>query len=1117
MSENIDLRDYDELSHALTLAQHTVYKKYLHELSVYPVVKPTDILLDETAEDCVRFFQLKELSCKKGEDIFQKLSTVYYASMSLGCNLIVMVDVENINAPVKIYIGVRNNGENETARECLRTSFRTLKNGIKSNFPGTQIKDVPSQGEMPKLVEDIFGKSVQYISSVSCVASARDKSKTENKAFIQGLERFVDAMRGSTYTALFIAEPIMASEQAMIREGYENLYSTLSSFEKSVWSYNENESQAVMSSLSKGISKSVTDGTNHTQAHTRSVGANIGLNYSQSNSTSTSQTESISKSKPTKVARVGQALGLVGGVVGMAVPGAGTVVGAVISGIGGLMQGGSTSSTIANTLTNTIGKSLGINGGLNVGYANTISDGQMHSETMTESETKTEGETTTKGNGKTLQIENINKPIEQLLKQIEEQLKRTREGEDYGAYSCSAYFLSGKQESSLLAANTYRALMIGEGSSVESGAVNFWNGREEAEKVQSIKEYLKRFTHPIFAMSLLENPQSLEDFITYTPGTIVSGLELPLHLGLPTRSVYGLPVLEHAEFGRNVTYKSSASHMDFQSVHMGNIYHMGQIEEKSSVDLDMPELTAHTFITGSTGAGKSNTIYQLLGKLTESKVRFLVIEPAKGEYKDVIGRRNDVRTFGTNPLIKDMELLRLNPFRFPKHTHILEHLDRLVEIFNVCWPMYAAMPAILKDSMERAYISCGWDLEKSENKYDGELFPTFKDVVKQIKEVLIESDYSDDNKGDYTGSLVTRLRSLTNGINGLVFTTDDIKDEELFDKNVIIDLSRVGSSETKSLIMGLLVLKLQEYRMEQRSIGANLNDDLKHITVLEEAHNLLKRTSTEQSSESSNLIGKSVEMLANSIAEMRTYGEGFVIEIQCPGLLDMSVIRNTNTKIILRLPDFSDRELVGKAAGLTDNQIIELAKLEKGVAAIYQSDWLEPVLCKVDKYEDNTKESVKYNRQPEYENGHDPNIDNNVSQTLLDCIMNKELYRKGDRVDIQKIKTMVLNSNLDTKIKRDFVRYIAADKDEELESLSALMYDFLKTGDAIKEADGCNDITEWVHAVAEHLSPSILGYSNEQIDLVMNLLVYEQSLRNVEYENILGSFVELYKSKGRVY
>jgi hypothetical protein len=92
-------------------------------------------------------------------------------------------------------------------------------------------------------------------------------------------------------------------------------------------------------------------------------------------------------------------------------------------------------------------------------------------------------------------------------------------------------------------------------------------------------------------------------------------------------------------------------------------------------------------------------------------------------------------------------------------------------------------------------------------------------------------------------------------------------------------------------------------------------------------------------------------MLANSIAEMRTYGEGFIIADQSPGLMDMSVIRNTNTKIILRLPDFSDRELVGLSASLSKEQIEELSKLEQGVAAVYQNDWVEPVLIKVNKCE----------------------------------------------------------------------------------------------------------------------------------------------------------------------
>lgn len=149
--------------------------------------------------------------------------------------------------------------------------------------------------------------------------------------------------------------------------------------------------------------------------------------------------------------------------------------------------------------------------------------------------------------------------------------------------------------------------------------------------------------------------------------------------------------------------------------------------------------------------------------------------------------------------------------------------------------------------------------------------------------------------------------------------------------------------------------------MAQRSNGeSRTNNDLQHITVLEEAHNLLRRTTTLQTQESSNLQGKAVEMLTNAIAEMRTYGEGFIISDQAPGLLDMTAIRNTNTKLIFRLPDEEDRALVGKAAALTEDQITELSRLETGVAAVYQSHWLEPVLCKVDYFDPEKQKKFQY-------------------------------------------------------------------------------------------------------------------------------------------------------------
>lgn len=704
--------------------------------------------------------------------------------------------------------------------------------------------------------------------------------------------------------------------------------------------------------------------------------------------------------------------------------------------------------------------------------------------------------------------------VKHTLDVIEEQVKRIEESSALGMWEFASYIISDSPVIANNVAHMYLALTQGEESFISKSAVNCWDGCIDTDAAKIILSCVQRLQHPVFALKA-----SLEDEWLMYPSvvnaaTLLSGKELAKALNFPRKSVSGLPVFEVVPFGRE-PHSLLEEKLD---VEIGCGYHMRKVVENQRISLSKEELTKHTFITGSTGSGKSNTIYKLLEKLGNEGIRFLVVEPAKGEYKEALGNKKGVITYGTNPLITDTRLLRMNPFRFPKHTHVLEHLDRLVEIFNVCWPMYAAMPAILKDSIERAYVKSGWDLEKSENRYaeySSKLFPTFNDVVREIRQVLNESDYSNDNKGDYTGALVTRLKSLTNGINGLIFSADDLKDDDIFDRNAIVDLSRIGSTETKSLIMGILVLKLHEHRMEQRCMGGGPNDELKHVTVLEEAHNLLKRTSAEQTGEGANMLGKSVEMLANSIAEMRTYGEGFIIADQSPGLLDMSVIRNTNTKIILRLPDFSDRELVGKASGLNDNQIIEIARLEKGVAAISQSDWLEPVLCKVDLY---TGKGVDF---PVNGKG-EPPVKNTVDrrtaeQSLLECIMTKEIYRKGDRADIRKLKDIVLRSSLDTTVKCDFLDYITAGKENAIGSLGALVYDFLDAEEAIKASEKYEDINKWVHSVADKLSPRINEYSKDQIDRVMALLVNEQSVRDASYSDIYARFTEIYKTKGRVY
>ena len=948
----------EELANQLTLADHLVYKKYLPELQNYPLVEPSEEMkrmLD--VKTCIKLFQMKELTLKKGEDMLQKLSTVYHSSMALGCSLAVMIDVPADGAPADVYLGVRQNpGRQSIDNRDLAISGDAIEKGMKSNFPGSEVQEL-HQEEIDALLEDdngSFGSAQSAIASVSCVAALRDKSKTEDKAFIQGIERFIDAMDGDAYTALFLAEPVTEETQAGIRNGYEELYSALSPFRKTTWSYTENESHAVMETFCSGTSDTVTDGTSSgfSDEQGRNTGFNFNAGMNQGTTNTIGQSHAVTRLRlPSKRTMVGVAAGAsilaLGAVAASAVfPPAGAAIVSAASTVGAAVKAGplfgavvpmvaghETNGTAWSTA-RSIGKSLGF--GMSRGYntAHTDSSTVERSNAHSTNEQHSNGTTDTHGTARTQQIEVCNKAVEELLTRIDEQIKRTKESEDYGCYSCAAYFLSSRPSKALLAANTYRSLMIGEGSSVESGAVNLWQDRAS---VTAMREYLKRFTHPVFARQLWENEA---DSLFYTAGTLVSGRELPMHLGLPTRSVHGLPIIEHAEFGRNVPDEAMP---DEDKMNLGKIYHMGK-EEAAGLILNRQAMASHTFITGSTGTGKSNAVYHLLDEITKNgQTTFLVVEPAKGEYKNVFGNCTDVQVFGTNP--RETPLLRMNPFAFPENIHILEHIDRLVEIFNACWPMYAAMPAVLKDAIERSYQKVGWDLRNSESEKG--IFPTFFDLLDILPGVIEESHYSKDTQSDYVGALCTRVKSLTNGIYGSVLCAEDaLTDEALFDRNVIVDLSRVGSMETKSLLMGILVMKLQEYRM----CSSGMNSRLRHVTVLEEAHNLLRKTSAEQSQEGANLQGKSVEMLANAIAEMRTYGEGFIIADQAPGLLDMSVIRNTNTKIILRLPDEEDRKLVGKSAALKEAQIDELSKLPLGVAAVYQNEWPEAVLCKIEAY-----------------------------------------------------------------------------------------------------------------------------------------------------------------------
>ncbi|MBR2257708.1 MAG: ATP-binding protein [Blautia sp.] len=798
-----------------------------------------------------------------------------------SCGASCMLLIKCVNGSCEIYIGAINKQRYDNVF-FLNTIRDVLRNGIEGNMPGTEIQEIYARND----IEDTLRECIDNGFDSQCISAVSCMSgdwDTSNNIAPNGIERLFEAIGNKNFSIVILADPVPGEKIQMIRHGYEELGSQLSAFEQSSLAVQSGKSTTVSSNYSVSVSQSIGKSISYTQSHTEGSG--------------------WSRQKDNRSGKL-------------------LTMGAY------LLTKNYLAMNAVSTITSNPSESESSHNDNSTGFqtGTTVND-QTGSQ-------KGFGESFASNEGMTLTYNSKNYHIKALLERIDWYLKWLNSRENYGMFNCCAYIVSSSAGTNMMVASEYQALLQGKRELNQPATYNTWT---QENHVDQVRKYLMHLSHPVFEIS------GSTEHSAFTPAMLLSSVELSRHLAFPQHSVVGVSVSQYEAFGREVVRKAALR--SGKTIRIGCVHHMGKAIEHRPVILDLQSLTAHTFIAGTNGSGKSNAVFRIVEELMKSKVPFLVIEPAKGEYKNVFGRENNVFVYGTNE--KKSELLQLNPFWFNDDVNVLEHIDKLVEVFNASWSMYAAMPAVLKAAIENAYRACGWNLEDS--SYPGEInvFPTFEDVLSEFDQKMDSTAFSQEVKGNYVGALSTRMETMCNGIYGKIFGGRNLSDEELFDTNVIIDLSRVGSGETKSLIMGMLVIRLQEYRMKKEA----MNLSLQHVTILEEAHHLLRRTTSAQNDEGSNILGKSVEMISNAIAEMRSFGEGFIIVDQSPGLLDMSVMRNTNTKIVLRLPESGDREMVGNTIGLKPEQIHEISRLGTGVAVIYQKDWREAVLCKVDKAE----------------------------------------------------------------------------------------------------------------------------------------------------------------------
>lgn len=1104
-TDNLEVRSFYERSeNAMRLVDDIVLKNYLTKLEQMDIVPCADKRMDD-----IILFKINKMVYEKDEYATDKFISVVSAMTYADCSIFLLV--EGLGDTTDFYLGIKS-GDDKRGHSSIAETFR---NSILGQFSGAVIDDYSRKKNTDEKYTPQEHLLNRITMNVACMSSCvgipsykNSKGEHTNANFIQGVEKFAMAMQGKRYTAIILATNSSSYEIASIRNGYENIYTELSAMATRQLAYSTNESLANAISRTKGYSDT------HTTSVSKGFSAGISENTSKTTSDSVANNHTEGESKDNLagklsktgvgvgggLATVGMALTAtgIGAPIGLPLMAAGGVVTALgaFAGLGAKTKNKSDSTTITKSTSYTDSK----------GYTHTETETTTVSDAHTDQFSETNGETSTIGTSKNFTMTIQNKHILEVQKRIDKQLERIEQCESSGLWSAGAYFLSYDTDRATaeIGATIYRSIMQGEQSGIENSAINTWyNNKETQDTFDKLLDYVSSLSHPTFKYQ----NKNLGAEIAVLPTSLLSSKEVAIMIGLPRKSVPGLPVVEHISLAKEVV-RLDGDRKSEEKLVLGSIFDQGIVRNGNKVTLDIKSLTQHTFVTGSTGCGKSNTIYYLIDQLRkDDKVKFMVIEPAKGEYKDVFGTEH---IYGTNPL--KSPLLKINPFRFPDGVHVLEHIDRLIEIFNVCWPMYAAMPAVLKEAILNAYEDCGWDLYNSKNKYSNELFPTFADLLNELILVINTSAYSEEVKSNYQGSLVTRVKSLNNGICKQIFSGQEIGDTKLFDENVIVDLSRIGSQETKSLIMGILIMRLNEYRANS---GIEHNSRLRHITILEEAHNILKRCSQEQSMEGSNVAGKSVEMISNAIAEMRTYGEGFIIVDQSPGAVDVSAIRNTNTKIIMRLPEENDRKIAGKASAMKDNQIDEIAKLPTGVAVVYQNDWEAPVLCKIGKFEGQEFKFEYIAKNEEKET-----IDNSANVEILKFLLNGRVKNPID-IDIDKVWDIILKSSLSTynittlcdavdEFKKDGDLHLW--KDCNFEKLSKLVTEIISAKTEVKRvASITTNFEELTKKLFELIKDKVIGVPEYLLRGLSQCLMRDYSLDNETHRMIYNAWYQTMK------
>ena len=536
-------------------------------------------------------------------------------------------------------------------------------------------------------------------------------------------------------------------------------------------------------------------------------------------------------------------------------------------------------------------------------------------------------------------------------------VKRLNEGRNLGFWNTGVYVLGTVPRDVVTVTGMLRSVYSGDESYFEPIRLHLFNPNSNAREIVRDRFELLPMREESLPTSGKIDKQGQYDADnwhilgkTYQYlSTPINTKELSLATSLPRRDVPGLRFVKTA-----VRFANNPSPVKGDEITLGNIVDMG-VTHGTTYDIDVNSLVRHALVAGATGSGKSTTCKRILTEVLSRDIPVMVIEPAKDDYVRWAIKMNEslpkekqfkifmpgVESFEGTPV----EKLRINPFEPAAFkgakVDLLQHSEYFSVLLNACLPSEDVVPILIE---EVVYETIREVAIEQERRFEDELveplhdYPTVDSMLIKAKEIMSSKIYADRNKDNLTEVLTTRFKKLKRGMRGRIINVHKSTDySELFSGNVIINLSRLAGTKDKSLIMSLLMQALYEYRQSRYAEDAEYRakaqqNELLHLLLVEEAHNVLRKPTGNQTS--GNPERAAADLFDSMLSDIREYGQGLVVVDQIPTRLIEGATKNTNYKIVHRLTAPDDQDTMASCMSFRDDQKYIIPTLETGNAII---------------------------------------------------------------------------------------------------------------------------------------------------------------------------------------